>query len=187
MTIPNRGDGGLAKGGGPAMAAVRWATGARRLSWGRFWRIPAKYGHAAVCIGPGPSADEVTIVEATPKGVIKRNVPISHFDWSTGGPFDVQLTDDVRDQIVVICTGFLGKHYDWPSITRFLRRWATLETYQGRESGDGHLFCSELWVRAWRGAGVRGMFDGNPPGPVAHTPRTADGIAPEELRLALPR
>lgn len=187
MIIPNRGDIGLAKGGGPAMAAVRWGTGVRRLSWGRFWRVPAKYGHAAMCVGPGPSPDEVIIVEATPGGVIKRNVTITHFDWSTGGPFDPQLTEEVRDEACRIALGYLGRHYDWPSIASFLRRWATLETFQGRESGDGELFCSELCVRAWRGAGVKGLFDGLPPGPKSHTPRTADGIAPVDLELTLPK
>src|SRR3954464_13060697 len=131
MIIPNRGDIGLARGGGPAMAMVRWGTGIRHLSWGRFWRIPAKYGHAAVCIGPGPSPDEVTIIEATPSGVIKRNVWITHFDWSTGGPYDDQLTEEVRDEIARIARSYLGRHYDWPSIADFLRRWATLETYHG--------------------------------------------------------
>jgi hypothetical protein len=183
MIIPNRGDIGLAKGGGAAMALVRWGTGGRKLSWGRFWRIPAKYGHAAVCVGLGPSPDEVIIVEATPAGVIKRNVPITHFDWSTGGPFDAQLTEEVRGEIVYIALGYLGKRYDWPSIASFLRRWVSLEKYQGREAGDGHLFCSELCVRAWRGAGVKGLFDGLPPGPRRDTPRTADGIAPVDLMI----
>lgn len=182
MSYPGRGDFGLAKGGGWPMAVVRWGTGARRWSWGRFWRLPAKYGHAAVCVGPGPGPEgaQVVIVEATPAGVIKRNVDVTHFDWSTGGALAGQLTEEVRDEICRNALSFLGRRYDWGSILGFVGRWAVATYVRSERTGqpaDRSLICSELVVRAYRHAGVE--FPGL-------ETRPAGTVAPSDLAPFLP-
>lgn len=196
MSTVNVGDIGLTKGGGPAMAFVRWATGVRHFSWGRFWRVPADFGHASVCVGtyeiaaPGgllaPSPDEVIIVEATPKNVIMRNSRIDHWTWSTGGPFDNQLTPDVRGAIARVAYAQLGKGYDWPAISDFVRQWWN-SAYHGHDQNhpDSHLMCSELAVWSWREAEVSGLYDAERPGPTKGW-RAPGSICPEELKLALP-
>jgi hypothetical protein len=198
VVTPQVGDIGLTKGGGPVMAIVRWGTGVRHFSWGRFWRVPADFGHAAICVGTfhveapppyglkAPSAGEVVIIEATPKNVIIRNTKISNWTWSTGGPFDGQLTPERRAGIALTAAKQLDKGYDWPGVADFLRQWAN-SSYKGRDQDhpDSHLFCSELDVWSWRENGVVGLYDGNPPGP---TPgwRAPGSICPEELKLTVP-
>lgn len=160
------------------MAVVRWGTGARRWSWGRFWRLPVKYGHAAVCVGPGPSDSQVVIVEATPGGVIRRNVDTSHFDWSTGGA--LALTEDDRDEIVAAAGSYVGRRYDWGSIVGFVGRWAWASYVRAERTGqpaDSSLICSELVVRAYRAAGVE--FPGL-------EKRPAGTVAPSDLSPFLP-
>lgn len=170
---PLPGDFGLAPGGGWAMAVVRWGTGVPRFKHGHFIRTPARYGHAAVCVGWDAGAGQPIIVEATPGGVVKRTVAYDHFDWSSQGPLTPQLGIDpggpVREAIVRAATGLVGEPYDWPNIGRFLLRWAR-PSFTGRpepDAGDGEVICSELVVWAYRHAGVKGMLDATAPGNVA--------------------
>jgi hypothetical protein len=186
MNTPCVGDIGLTKGGGPAMALVRWATGVRHFSWGRFWRVPADFGHACVCVGPGIRHDEVLIVEATPKKVVMRFSKIDCWTWSTGGPFDDQLLDVRRVGIAELARDQVGKGYDWPPFVDFARHWWRSSYYGGdQDHPDDRLFCSELGVWVWREKGVIGLYDGKRPGPTTAW-RAPGSIAPEDLKLVLP-
>lgn len=172
MTTPTRprpGDFGLAPGGGLAMAVVRWGTGVPRIKHGHLIRRPARYGHAALCVGWDEGANSAVIVEATPTGVVRRTVPVAHFDWSTEGSLTPQLTDEVRLAIVQAADALVGEPYDWPNIGKFLIRWAA-PSFTGRiepDAGDGHVICSELVVWAYRQGHVTGMLDSSAPGNVA--------------------
>lgn len=157
MRLPLPGDLGLAPGGGMAMAIVRWGTGPARLKHGRFWRHPALYGHAALCVastGKGPG--EVTIVEATPSGVVERNVPITHFDWSTGGPLTQQFSDGTADReaAVYAMRALLGEGYDWPNIGRALASWAFPAFWGSEDENNGKVICSEATTWSLREAGA---------------------------------
>lgn len=168
-TRPLPGDFGLAPGGGWAMAVVRWGTGVPRIKHGHFIRRPARYGHAAVCVGWDDAANQPVIVEATPGGVVRRTVALNHFDWSTDGPLTPQLTPAVRETITRSADALVGEPYDWPNIGKFLIRWAA-PSFTGRtepDAGDGHVICSELVVWAYRRGHVAGMLDSSAPGNVA--------------------
>jgi hypothetical protein len=177
VTYPSRGDFGLTPGTGWAMWVIRYGTGLP-IGHDPFHRRAAKYGHACICIGPGPDAGHVMIVEAEPKAVRKRLARVDSFDWSTGGPLDRQLTEPVRDVIVHTALGCVGKGYDWPSIAAFLPRWF-YSKWKGfdQDHPDHSLFCSELVVWCWRVAGVRGLLDSRAPG----------SIAPNDLAPFLPK
>lgn len=175
---PRPGDIGLAPGGGIAMTIVRWGTGLPRFKYGRFIRRSATYGHAAFCVGThtvpshsgrkAPSPDEVMIIEATPGGVVERNVSIGHFDWSTDGPFDVQLDEGDRREIQRLAHSMLGAGYDWPNIGKFLWRW-WVPSFDGRpepDDWDDETICSELCVWGWRSVGVKGFCEPARPGNV---------------------
>lgn len=175
---PLPGDFGLAAGKGLAMAIVRWGTGIPRIKGGRLIRRPAKYGHAAMCVGWDSRADQPLIIEATPGGVVRRNVSVSHFDWSTGGPISKQygLDQADRDKAVGGMMALLGRDYDWPNIGRFVAAWAW-PGFPGVEDKDNQkVICSEAVVWALRGAGVSIL---------GTTP--AGRISPNDLAPFLPR
>jgi hypothetical protein len=186
MTHPQAGDFGLRKGGGPAMAAVRWATGVPRWSWGKFWRIPAKYGHAALVVNydaeASPSAP-VQIIEAAPGGVRMQWVREDFFDWSTGGRLENQLGSPASEVRTIICRGawdVLKSDYDWPSILEFAPRFFYAE-FTGRFASkpDEKLFCSEMVVWLYRKAGV--SFGPEIPDRVA-----SGAVSPQQLAPFLP-
>lgn len=157
MRQPLPGDLGLAPGGGVAMAVVRWGTGAARLRHGRFWRHPALYGHSALCVkatGKGPG--EVTIVEATPGGVVERNVPIRHFDWSTGGDLTRQYESGAADREIAVAAmrSLLGKGYDWPNIGRAMASWAVPAFWGSEDRDNDKVICSEATTWSLRKAGA---------------------------------
>lgn len=157
MRQPLPGDLGLAPGGGLAMAVVRWGTGTARLNHGRFWRHPALYGHAALCVGPASDPAKVLIVEATPdRGVIEREVLITHFDWSTGGELTAQYTSGQasRDEAVRLMRSLKGHGYDWPNIARAIAAWAVPAFWGAEDRDNGKVMCSEATTWALRGAGA---------------------------------
>jgi|tagenome__1003787_1003787.scaffolds.fasta_scaffold20988194_4 hypothetical protein len=167
MRQPLPGDLGLAPGGGFAMAFVRWGTGVSRLKHGRFFRHHALYGHAALCVAEmGEGSGEVEIIEATPGGVIKRNVPIPHFDWSTGGDLTVQFDAGIASREIAVAKmhELLGKGYDWPNILRFVAEWAW-PGFAGQEDEDNKkVICSEACTWALREAGATcGVLGGDKP------------------------
>lgn len=160
--VPQPGDFGIKPGGGTAMWWVRLGTFSR-------------YGHAAEVIGTdfGKTAagwldpPRVRIVEAAPGGVRKAWVGIDEFRWSTGGPLDDQLTDEIRNNLVRRAVDQVGRDYDWPSIGKFLIRFFYAK-YRGYspDHPDEKLFCSELivWNRDLEGIH---MFPGKAPGDIA--------------------
>lgn len=155
MNTPLPGDFGLAPGKGMAMAVVRWGTGLPRWRHGRLVRRPARYGHAALCVGWDVRADEPLIVEATPGGVVRRNVPASHFEWSTGGPVTRQYSAGAdRDKVVAAMMSLLGQGYDWPNIGRFVLAWAWPGFPGTEDRENGKVICSEAVVWALRSGGV---------------------------------
>lgn len=162
------GDFGLAPGGGWPMRIVRWGTGVPRFSWGRFVRTPARYGHAAVAVS-GEREGKVEIVEATPQGVKRRWVPVTHFDWSAGGPLTPQMTLPVRQKISDVADSIVGQPYDWPNIAKFLVKWAwpSFAGHYEKDYADGQTICSELVVWAYREAGVTGFLPERAPGSIA--------------------
>jgi hypothetical protein len=182
QVTPRPGDFGLSRGGGLAMAVVRWGTGAPVFKYGRWFRRPAKYGHACVVVGGTrlnlpDGAVEVDVVEATPAGTRRVWVPVDRFDWSTGGPLEPQLTDGRRDIIVRTAIGCIGRGYDWLAIAEFIPRWAWSK-YRGHDQDhpDAKVICSELVAWTYRVAGVVGLHDGRAPG----------SIAPSDLAEFLP-
>lgn len=182
MTHPQPGDFGLRKGGGPAMAAVRWATGKPRWSLSTFVRIPAKYGHAALVIGfdevASPDAP-VQIIEAAPGGVRMQWVREDFFSWSTDGPLRTQLSADARAVVVATAWSVLKSDYDWPSIMEFVPRFFYAKfTGHFASRPDEKLFCSELVVWAYRKAGV--SFAPEIPDAVA-----SGAVAPQQLAAFL--
>ena len=164
------------------MAAVRWATGAPRWSWGRFWRVPAKYGHAALVVNydavSSPDAP-VQIVEAAPGGVRMQWVKEDFFDWSTTGRLREQLSEQAREIICATAWDVLKSDYDWPSILEFAPRFFYSQfTGHFASRPDEKLFCSELVVWAYRKADV--TFEPEIPDEIA-----SGAVAPQQLAVFL--
>jgi hypothetical protein len=159
---PEPADFGLSPGGGWPMRMIRLATFSR-------------YGHCAVAETVHPSG-AVVVIEAMPGGVRRRTARPGEFVWS-----DVNLDDTQRDVVREYCRAALDVPYDWPAIFRFGRRWwaAHLLPHRKRHARltlaavlpDGHLFCSELAVRAYAAAGVPVRPDLPP-----------DAVSPGDLR-----
>jgi hypothetical protein len=159
---PQRGDFGLAKGGGLVMAAVRLGTLSR-------------YGHACICESVHPSGG-ITAIEPMPSGCRRRLTRPGEFVWS-----DVALTDDQRTAVVAYADTTIGLPYDWPAIWRFVGRFWKHRLHLARrrrlgvagsaEPGGESLICSELPTRAYRLVGVD-MAPGKP----------ADSVSPGDLR-----
>lgn len=176
--LPRPGDFGIKPGGGWAMWLVRLGTFSR-------------YGHAAEVVETRPNQPNnpwpVRIVEATPSGVIDRWVSVDEFRWSTGGPLDKVLTDEMRWDIIARAFKQRGKGYDWPSIGKFLVRFFNAK-FKGwsPDHPDRKLFCSELIVWNRRETSIKfgfpelDMFPGTAPGDISPgqlqdwCPRTPD-------------
>lgn len=154
FVVPGPGDFGVSKGGGLAMATVRWGTMSR-------------YGHACVAETVNTSGS-ITIVEPMPHGCRRRVAHPREFVWS-----DVPLTDAQRQTVVEYATTCIGLPYDWPAILGFLaRHWrARLGGSPDDKRGGEALICSELPVRAYRLVGVD-MAPGKP----------ASAVSPGDLR-----
>lgn len=150
--MPLPGDFGIKPGGGVAMRLVRWGTKSR-------------YGHAAEVVATGE--ERVQIVEAAPGGVRMQWVRPGDFRWSTGGPLDHLLTDEIRARLVARAWSTLNSDYDWPSVLEFIPRFwfANFKGYFS-EHPDEHLFCSELVVWNRREEGLI-MFPSIAPGAVS--------------------
>ena len=150
MTIPRPGDMAITRGGGLAMALVRFGT-------------HSEYGHAAIV--KEATSIRVCVIEATPHGVREKWYPLDHFKYSTGGP--IELTEVQREIIVRTAQSYVGLPYDWPSIAAFVIRWLGAKHLSYSPSHpDKHLFCSELVVWAYLIAKVF-LFPGRAPGDVA--------------------
>lgn len=159
---PQRGDFGLAKGGGAIMAAVRLGTFSR-------------YGHACICETVHPSG-AVVIIEPMPSGCRRRTARPGEFVWS-----DVDLDDEQRVEVVAYSAAAFGLPYDWPAIAGFIRRWWAHRLMPWRRRAalglaavgelPARLICSELPVLAYRRVGVD-MAPGKP----------ADAVSPGDLR-----
>lgn len=163
--VPQRGDFGLAKGGGAIMAAVRLGTFSR-------------YGHACICESVHPSGG-IVIIEPMPSGCRRRTARAGEFVWS-----DVDLGDDARMEVTAFSAATIGLDYDWPAIFGFVRRWwvhrlmpwrhrdgSLTRGAQGAEPTPAKLICSALPVLAYRRAGVD-MAPGRP----------ARSVSPGDLR-----
>lgn len=164
MTMtPRPGDGGLTRGTGAVMASIRVLTGSR-------------YGHAAVCVDEPTESGRIPIVEAMPGGVRERLVdPSEIWVWSR-----VPMTDEQRVGVVRTVRGALGRGYDYPSVATFAirRKWARIRK-GSEEHFDKILFCSEMWVWAWRANHVADGPDGKTLLLPDYAPRD---ISPGDLR-----
>lgn len=163
--IPQIGDFGVARGGGWPMWCVRLGTFSR-------------YGHAAEVVevdGVGEDgAPVVTVIEAAPGGVRRRVARTGEFRWSTGGPLDAVLTDEIRVALVRRAYSVTRTPYDWPSIVGFLARFVGAKVRGfAQDHPDEKLFCSELvvWNRReearFRGIPELDMFPTVAPGSVS--------------------
>lgn len=106
------------------------------------------YAHAAEVVNVRPRAPKpVLVIEAAPGGVRARWVAVDAFRWSTGGPLDAILTQEIRANLVKRANSMLYTGYDWPSIARFVPRffYAKLKSERA-DHPDTKLFCSELIV-----------------------------------------
>jgi hypothetical protein len=115
----------------------------------------SRYGHAAEVVDARGA--QVRIVEAAPGGVRQRWVPVEEFRWSTGGPLDAHLTDEIRANLVARARATLHRGYDWPSIIRLAPRFFN-NKFRGwsKDHPDRRLFCSELI--AWNRREAARMF-----------------------------
>lgn len=127
----------------------------------------SRYGHACEVVGTDPGRDlPVEIIEAAPRGVRRVYVHPTAFRWSTGGPLDAHLTDEIRSNLVERAFSVIGRGYDWPSVAAFIPRFFGSKIGWSPEHPDDHLFCSELVVWNRREEGLK-MFPGVAPGDVS--------------------
>jgi hypothetical protein len=153
--LPQKGDFGLAKGGGMIMLAVRVGTFSR-------------YGHCAIAETVHPSGN-ILVIEPMPSGCRRRTARPGEFVWS-----DVVLDDVQRAEVVAFAETAIGVPYDVPAIFGFIRRWWAHRLMPWRrrtvrravEPMPAKLICSALPVLAYRRVGVD-MAPGKPAGAVS--------------------
>ena len=122
---PLRGDFGLQRGTGLAMAVVRYGTLSR-------------WGHACIAVSDAV-AGYIDIVEAMPNGVRLRRSRVDEWVWS-----NIPLTDVQRDAIAAGARNDLDKGYDWPAIGMFILRWFGAKITRGsKDHPDDNEMCSE--------------------------------------------
>jgi uncharacterized protein YycO len=138
MRQPQRGDYGLAHGGGLAMWLVRLGTRSR-------------WGHACIYLSADADTGLPVIFEAMPGGARVRTAKPGEFVWS-----NLPLTDGQRGSIVAASAAMDGTPYDWWAIGRLVlrglgARWLRSRSYAERPR---RIMCSGWVATAYRDVGV---------------------------------